>query len=68
MRCLCLYRPFAGVTGQEPSMICITERQLPLDHPAETLRAAIVKRLKIKNLDLFGFTVFKRSYDARKKQ
>lgn len=49
-------------------MIRITERQLPLDHPAETLRAAIVKRLKIKNLDLFGFTVFKRSYDARKKQ
>ncbi|MDF3012718.1 MAG: NAD(P)/FAD-dependent oxidoreductase [Cellvibrio sp.] len=48
-------------------MIRITELQLPLDHPAEALRAAIVKRLKIKDADLLDFTVFKRSYDARKK-
>ncbi|HSX51652.1 MAG TPA: NAD(P)/FAD-dependent oxidoreductase [Cellvibrio sp.] len=48
-------------------MIRITELQLPLDHPAEALRAAVVKRLKIKDTDLFDFTVFKRSYDARKK-
>nr|WP_324257666.1 NAD(P)/FAD-dependent oxidoreductase [Cellvibrio fontiphilus] len=48
-------------------MIRITELQLPLDHPAEALRAAIVKRLKIKETDLLDFTVFKRSYDARKK-
>lgn len=48
-------------------MIRITELQLPLDHPAEALRAAIVKRLKIKDTDLLDFTVFKRSYDARKK-
>ena len=48
-------------------MIRITELQLPLGHPAEALRAAIVKRLKIKDADLLNFTVFKRSYDARKK-
>lgn len=48
-------------------MIRITELQLPLDHPAEALRIAIVKRLKIKDTDLLDFTVFKRSYDARKK-
>lgn len=48
-------------------MIRITELQLPLDHPAEALRTAIVKRLKIKDTDLLDFTVFKRSYDARKK-
>ena len=48
-------------------MIRITELSLPLDHPAEALRHAIVKRLKISDADLLEFTVFKRSYDARKK-
>lgn len=48
-------------------MIRITELALPLDHPTETLRAAIVERLKIKDADLLEFIVFKRSYDARKK-
>lgn len=48
-------------------MIRITELTLPLDHPAEALRNAIVARLKINDADLLEFTVFKRSYDARKK-
>ena len=48
-------------------MIRITELQLPLDHPAEALRAAIVARLKISDAELLDFTLFKRSYDARKK-
>ena len=48
-------------------MIRITELALPLDHPADTLRKAIVERLKIKDSDLLEFTMFKRSYDARKK-
>lgn len=48
-------------------MIRINELALPLDHPAEALRHAIVERLKIKDADLLEFTVFKRSYDARKK-
>ena len=48
-------------------MIRITELALPLDHPADALRKAITDRLKIKDADLLDFTVFKRSYDARKK-
>jgi len=48
-------------------MIRINELQLSLDHPAEALRSAIVARLKIKDAELHSITVFKRSYDARKK-
>ena len=48
-------------------MIRINELQLPLDHPAEALRQAIVARLKIGDTELLDFSVFKRSYDARKK-
>lgn len=48
-------------------MIRITELSLPLDHSDEELRAAIVKRLGIRDADLLNFSVFKRSYDARKK-
>ena len=48
-------------------MIRLTELSLPLDHPADALRLAILKRLKIPDADLLDFTVFKRSYDARKK-
>lgn len=57
----------AGVTGQDLVMIRINELQLPLDHPADALRQAIVARLKITDGELLGFNVFKRSYDARKK-
>ena len=48
-------------------MIRITELSLPLDHPDAALRKAIVRRLGIPDADLVDFTVFKRSYDARKK-
>ncbi|HAG77461.1 MAG TPA: hypothetical protein DCO74_01730, partial [Pseudomonas sp.] len=48
-------------------MIRINELSLPLDHSADELRQAIVKRLNISDADLLNFTVFKRSYDARKK-
>jgi hypothetical protein len=48
-------------------MIRINELQLHLDHPAEALRQAVVTRLKISDTELLDFTVFKRSYDARKK-
>lgn len=48
-------------------MIRITELALPLDHPEDALRSAILKRLKIQESDLLSFSVFKRSYDARKK-
>ncbi|PCM44000.1 NAD(P)/FAD-dependent oxidoreductase [Marinobacter sp. ANT_B65] len=48
-------------------MIRLTELALPLDHPESALRAAILERLGIDDADLADFTVFKRSYDARKK-
>jgi uncharacterized FAD-dependent dehydrogenase len=48
-------------------MIRITELSLPLDSDPHALRRAIVRRLQIKDADLLDFTVFKRSYDARKK-
>ena len=48
-------------------MLRITELRLPLDHSPEALRPAIVARLGLADADLLSFTVFKRSYDARKK-
>jgi len=48
-------------------LIRITELSLPLDHAPDALRKAIVRRLSIKDADLLEFNVFKRSYDARKK-
>jgi hypothetical protein len=59
--------PSAGDTGQEPGVIRITELSLPLDHPEDALRKAIARRLGVADADLLDFTVFKRSYDARKK-
>ncbi|HTU66804.1 MAG TPA: NAD(P)/FAD-dependent oxidoreductase [Steroidobacteraceae bacterium] len=48
-------------------MIRITELPLPLDYTPEVLRDAVVKRLRIRDTDLLELTLFKRSYDARKK-
>ncbi|MGA9661532.1 MAG: NAD(P)/FAD-dependent oxidoreductase [Pseudomonas alloputida] len=48
-------------------MLRITELKLPLDHPDEALREAIVQRLGIRDEQLLSFNLFKRSYDARKK-
>ena len=49
-------------------MLRLTELKLPLDHPLEALRTAILRRLELADDDeLVGFSIFKRSYDARKK-
>ena len=49
-------------------MLRITELRLPLGHAEAALGPAIVARLGLANeAVLQGFTVFKRSYDARKK-
>ncbi|MES2369628.1 NAD(P)/FAD-dependent oxidoreductase [Thiobacillus thioparus] len=48
-------------------MLRLTELKLPLDHPADALRAAILRRLELADGDLLGYSIFKRSYDARKK-
>ena len=48
-------------------MLRLNEVKLPLNHTEDELPAAILARLDIPAADLLGFTVFKRSYDARKK-
>jgi hypothetical protein len=48
-------------------MLRLTELKLPLDHPPAALRAAILHRLELADDALVGFSIFKRSYDARKK-
>ncbi|MEH6346248.1 MAG: NAD(P)/FAD-dependent oxidoreductase [Bermanella sp.] len=48
-------------------MLRINELKLPLNHSEAELSAAIVKKLTINAEELKGFSVFKRSYDARQK-
>jgi uncharacterized FAD-dependent dehydrogenase len=48
-------------------MLRLTDVQLPLDHPEEDIKAAVLARLKINADALIGFTIFRRGYDARKK-
>ncbi|QKY07453.1 NAD(P)/FAD-dependent oxidoreductase [Janthinobacterium lividum] len=48
-------------------MLRLNEVKLPLEHDEAALPAAILARLDIAAADLLGFTVFKRSYDARKR-
>ncbi|MFZ4556505.1 MAG: NAD(P)/FAD-dependent oxidoreductase [Pseudanabaena sp.] len=48
-------------------MLRITEIKLPLDHPEDALKTAILKKLQIKPEELISYSIFKRSYDARKK-
>ncbi len=57
----------ADAPADNPRMLRITELRLPLDHPADALRPAVLRRLGIADAELRGFTVFKRSYDARRK-
>jgi uncharacterized FAD-dependent dehydrogenase len=47
-------------------MLRLTELRLPIDHPPEALLPAIAKRLGLAAGDIVDFTIFKRSYDARK--
>lgn len=48
-------------------MLRLTEVKLPLDHAPEAIETAILKKLQIAPAELTSYTVFKRSYDARKK-
>ena len=49
-------------------MLRITELRLPLTHSEDALRPAVLKRLGLADDgELKAFSVFKRSYDARKK-
>jgi uncharacterized protein len=48
-------------------MLRITDLKLPLNHPDAALRSAVLTRLKVPDSALQAVTVFKRSFDARKK-
>ncbi len=48
-------------------MLRLSEIKLPLDHPADALTTVILAHLHIQASELITFTIFKRSYDARKK-
>jgi uncharacterized FAD-dependent dehydrogenase len=48
-------------------MLRITELRLPLHHAPDALRPAILARLGIDSDCLLDFSIWKRSYDARKK-
>ena len=48
-------------------MLRISEIKLPLDHPQDAIASAILKKLQIPPEELLGYSIFKRSYDARKK-
>ena len=47
-------------------MLRLTELRLPLDHPPEALREAVLKRLTLPDNELRTLVVFRRGYDARK--
>jgi uncharacterized FAD-dependent dehydrogenase len=49
-------------------MIRLTELRLPLNHPEDALRAAVLGRLGIGDAALQAMHVFRRGYDARKPQ
>jgi len=47
-------------------MLRLTEIKLPLGHPEDEIKAAILKRLGISDSELISHIVFKRGVDARK--
>ncbi len=48
-------------------MLRLTEIRLPIDHTDRELKKAILERLSITEKELDGFSVYRRNYDARKK-
>ena len=48
-------------------MLRITELKLPLDHPEDALKTAILNRLGIAVEELVSYTIFRQGHDARKR-
>jgi uncharacterized FAD-dependent dehydrogenase len=48
-------------------MLRLTELKLPLDHPPDALRDAVLTRLAVPPEDLLTLTVTRRAYDARRR-
>lgn len=49
-------------------MLRLTEIKLPLDHLEDDLKTALLKKLQISPAELVHYSIFKRSYDARKRE
>src|SRR5687768_14538097 len=60
-------QPLKSCIDWMPRMLRLTDLKLPLDHPESALPDAIVSRLGIGPDELTGYTIAKRSYDARKR-
>ncbi len=50
------------------TMLRLTDIKLPLNHQADAIEQAILKKLAITKDELVDFSIFKRGYDARKKK
>jgi len=48
-------------------MLRLTELKLPLDHPEDALRAALLHRLGLAEPELLDYRIARRGYDARRK-
>ncbi|HEV7786608.1 MAG TPA: hypothetical protein VGQ28_14780, partial [Thermoanaerobaculia bacterium] len=48
-------------------MLRLTELRLPLEHSEEELQAAILRELGIERQELVRYSIFRRSFDARKR-
>ncbi len=48
-------------------MLRLTELKLPLDHPPDALRDAVLARLAVPGDDLLSLTIARRGYDARRR-
>ncbi|MEJ7926509.1 NAD(P)/FAD-dependent oxidoreductase [Sphingobium sp. AN641] len=48
-------------------MLRLSEIKLPIDHPADALRNAIIARLAVAPEDVTDFTIVRRAHDARRK-
>ncbi|MDP1776030.1 MAG: hypothetical protein Q8K94_05360, partial [Moraxellaceae bacterium] len=48
-------------------MLRLTDLKLPLEHSDDALHAAILLRLGVREYELVSYSVYKRSYDARKR-
>ncbi|MDE2586012.1 MAG: NAD(P)/FAD-dependent oxidoreductase [Betaproteobacteria bacterium] len=48
-------------------MLRLNEVKLPLDHAEGAIRAAICQRLGVAEGDVLGYSIYRRSFDARKK-
>ncbi|MBW4516986.1 MAG: NAD(P)/FAD-dependent oxidoreductase [Timaviella obliquedivisa GSE-PSE-MK23-08B] len=49
-------------------MLRIAEIKLPLDHAEDALKTAILQKLNIPPEELLHYSIFKRSYDARRRE